>query len=144
MPLPAKGLSYSLEGTLCTQVEVTKHPGPPFASPTGRNKAATPQVTKWLHKYFVNWAFLLTFVLQMKYMVKESGLHQLINDDDQFLWLNPSIKQGENSNTKGSQYYSQLDRQTILELYHRFRIDHEMFDYSIQPYLSYAKSKVEL
>ena len=77
-------------------------------------------------------------------MVKESGLHQLINDDDQVLWLNPSIKQGENSNTKGSQYYSQLDRQTILELYHRFRIDHEMFDYSIQPYLSYAISKVEL
>lgn len=28
----------------------------------------------------------------MKYMLKESGLDELISDRDEFLWLNPSIK----------------------------------------------------
>jgi hypothetical protein len=32
----------------------------------------------------------------------------------------------------------------VEQLYHKFRMDHEMFDYSIEPYLSFASAKDEL
>ena len=77
-------------------------------------------------------------------MMKQSNLTDLINDEDKFQWLNPTIKAGKNSQSKAKDYFSQLTKAQVLELYHKFRIDHEMFDYSIEPYLSYARDKDEL
>ena len=77
-------------------------------------------------------------------MLKESGLNDLINDEDKYQWLNPSIKAGKNSDSKAKEYFSQISKSEVVELYHKYRIDHELFDYSIEPYFSFASDKDEL
>jgi hypothetical protein len=43
-------------------------------------------------------------------MLKMSGLANLINDEDELRWLNPSIRAGQNSDSKAREYFSQLSK----------------------------------
>jgi hypothetical protein len=37
-----------------------------------------------------------------------------------------------------AEYYGQLRKRQVAELYHMFRLDHELFGYSPEPYIQLA------
>lgn len=43
------------------------------------------------------------------------------------------------SSEVASNYYSQLTKEQVRLLYNKFRLDFEMFGYSMEPYVTYAK-----
>jgi hypothetical protein len=45
---------------------------------------------------------------------------------------------GVNSRDKVAEYYGQLRKRQVAELYHMFRLDHELFGYSPEPYIQLA------
>ena len=52
--------------------------------------------------------------------------------------LNP----GTVGTSKNAQiYFAKLTKSQVQELHFKYRVDFEMFDYSIEPYLSYAKDQ---
>lgn len=62
------------------------------------------------------------------YIIKQAGLQDIIKPQ----WKNA----GRGSTTDEiSKYYSQLTRSQILHLYHIYRFDFELFDYSLNEYL---------
>jgi hypothetical protein len=44
-----------------------------------------------------------------------------------------------NSRDQVVEYYSQLSKRQVMELYQMLRLDHELFDYSPEPYIALAK-----
>ncbi|KAJ8925890.1 hypothetical protein NQ315_009742 [Exocentrus adspersus] len=62
------------------------------------------------------------------YLIKKARLERLIKPE----WKNPGRGTTANQLEK---YYSQLTRSQILQLYHIYRYDFELFNYSIQGYL---------
>ena len=47
---------------------------------------------------------------------------------------------GKKSSRTSREFYSKLDKEQVLGLSEKYRLDLEMFDYSIEPYLSWANS----
>ena len=41
--------------------------------------------------------------------------------------------------TRAKKYYGQLTKNLLKEVHFKYRIDFELFDYALEPYLSYAK-----
>ena len=41
-------------------------------------------------------------------------------------------------------YFSQLTKAAVRSLYHKYRVDHELFGYGVEPYLSLAREKEEV
>jgi Sulfotransferase family len=48
-----------------------------------------------------------------------------------------------NSRDQVAEYYGQLSRRQVRELYQMYRLDHELFDYSPEPYIALAKKEDE-
>jgi hypothetical protein len=76
----------------------------------------------------------------MNYAFQESGMNKLIemysgSNDVILPWMNPT----SNRSTRAKKYFGQLTKEQLTDLHFKFRIDFELFDYSIEPYLSYAK-----
>ncbi len=76
----------------------------------------------------------------MDYMLQESGLKELLNKynlttEDALPYKNPTNK----TSNRAQKYFSQLTKSQVQDLWFKLRIDFEMFDYSIDPYLSYAQ-----
>ena len=79
----------------------------------------------------------------MDYMLRESGLQELLNKfnltdgESPVPHMNPTKKSGN----RAEKYFGTLTKSQLMELWFKYRIDFELFDYSIEPYLSYAKSE---
>ncbi len=71
----------------------------------------------------------------MMYAIEMSKLSEVIHLE-KLPWLNPAL---DNSKSKFKTYFSQLSEKDIKNLFFKFRIDHELFDYGIEPFLSFAK-----
>nr|CAI5850518.1 unnamed protein product [Callosobruchus analis] len=65
---------------------------------------------------------------EQKYLIKIANLDHLIKPE----WRNAGKGATSHSLKK---YYSQLTRSQILQLYHFYRFDFELFNYSMQDYL---------
>ncbi len=61
----------------------------------------------------------------------------LTDKDLQLPWANPS-REGRAERLR-KKYFGQLDKRTVEVLYHKYKLDHELFDYDIEPYRSLAK-----
>lgn len=72
----------------------------------------------------------------MKQAMEISKLSEVIHLD-KLPWLNPTL---DNSKSKFKIYFSQLTKKDVENLFFKFRIDHELFDYGIEPFLSFAKA----
>jgi hypothetical protein len=46
---------------------------------------------------------------------------------------------GVHSKDKVGEYFSQLTKHQVIELYEMYRLDHELFGYSPVPYIALAK-----
>ncbi|XP_030385116.1 carbohydrate sulfotransferase 11 isoform X2 [Scaptodrosophila lebanonensis] len=68
------------------------------------------------------------------YLIEKTGLKRVIAP----VWRNMG-KGGRKTNELQRQFYSQLTRQEMLELYEYYKYDFELFDYDIQEYLLLAK-----
>ena len=53
----------------------------------------------------------------------------------------PHINETGKSLNRTQYYFSKLNKKQILELYYKYKQDFELFDYSIEPYLTYATEK---
>ena len=63
--------------------------------------------------------------------------HNVSRDQLGLPWANPS-KEGRAERLR-NKYFAQLTKSEVRALYHKYRVDHEMFGYHIEPYLSIAK-----
>ena len=78
----------------------------------------------------------ILLLFQMEYAFQKSGMDKLISAANITLGhLNPGSV-GTSKNAKI--YFAQLSRDQVEELHFKYRVDFEMFDYAIEPYLSYA------
>ena len=60
--------------------------------------------------------------------------------DCMHLILSQTLKQTKGDHlTRAKKYYGQLTKNLLKELHFKYRIDFELFDYALEPYLSYAK-----
>jgi hypothetical protein len=66
-------------------------------------------IASFSSKFFIN----RNIGPQILYMLKVSGLNDLINDEDKFEWLNPSIRAGQNSDSNAREYFSQLSKSQV-------------------------------
>ena len=78
-----------------------------------------------------------SLLFQIEYVFQESGMAKLISATNITLGhLNPgSVGTSKNAEI----YFGQLSKAQVRELHFKYRVDFEMFDYAIEPYLSYAK-----
>jgi hypothetical protein len=57
--------------------------------------------------------------------------------------VTPPFKTAEevkaHSQRKVSEYFGQLTKRQVMEMYEMYRLDHELFDYSPEPYIALAK-----
>ena len=99
-----------------------------------------------IFEYF--WAIFQSFDLvtlhiifsdQLDYAFQESGLSQVINEAATKIKLPHLNLTSGHKSTRAKDFFSKLTKQQVKELYFKFRIDFELFDYSIEPYLYYAK-----
>ena len=92
-------------------------------------------VFPYLNPNFSNASFF--FLFQIEYVFQESGMAKMISATNITLGhLNPgSVGTSKNAEI----YFGQLSRGQVRELHFKYRVDFEMFDYAIEPYLSYAK-----
>jgi len=76
------------------------------------------------------------FQQEIEYVFQESGMAKLISATNITLGhLNPgSVGTSKNAEI----YFGQLSKAQVRELHFKYRVDFEMFDYAIEPYLSYA------
>ena len=77
-----------------------------------------------------------SLLFQIEYVFQESGMAKLISATNITLGhLNPgSVGTSKNAEI----YFGQLSKAQVRELHFKYRVDFEMFDYAIEPYLSYA------
>ena len=73
-----------------------------------------------------------SFFFQLNYVLHEGGLPKVRDEvwkhfDDQTL------------SQKSKIYFSKLTKNQVRLLYQIYKLDFEMFDYSIEPYLTYAE-----
>jgi len=77
------------------------------------------------------------FQQELEYAFQESGLNDVITHSQvEVPHLNPT--KGDHV-TRAKKYYGQLTKNLLKELHFKYRIDFELFDYALEPYLSYAK-----
>ena len=65
----------------------------------------------------------------------------LDNYSSKFPWVN-SHKSEIATSLRVIEFYSRLNRTTIQKLYEFYKLDHELFDYDPEYYLSFAKDLV--
>ena len=74
---------------------------------------------------------------QLTYSFQESGLIDVINRTQvEVPHLNPTMGHQVG---RAKKYFGQLIKNLLQGLYFKYRIDFELFDYALEPYLSYAK-----
>ena len=73
--------------------------------------------------------------------MQESGLKDLIKDPTlkTLPHLNPTQKQEAMEVSRAKKHFRTVTKEQLQELHFKFRVDFQLFDYSIEPYLSYAK-----
>ena len=75
-------------------------------------------------------------IFQLDYVFKESGIAELMKRyKEKFQHINLT-KKGPN---RSQEYFSTLNKQQVTDLYYKYQYDFELFNYDIEPYLSYAK-----
>nr|XP_024215997.1 carbohydrate sulfotransferase 11-like [Halyomorpha halys] len=90
-------------------------------------------------------AYCTPCLLRYDYIAKVETLTEdqlfFINSQKLGSWISPSKHHSSKkiSSTVARDYFSQLTKDQVNNLYQKYRLDFEMFDYSIQPYLDYAK-----
>ncbi|CAH1404536.1 unnamed protein product [Nezara viridula] len=90
-------------------------------------------------------AYCTPCLLRYDYIAKVETLteDQLFFIHSQMLgaWITPSKHHSSKkiSSIVAMDYFSQLTKEQVNNLYQKYKLDFEMFDYSIQPYLDYAK-----
>jgi len=76
------------------------------------------------------------FEQELDYVFKESGIAELMKRyKEKFQHINLT-KKGPN---RSQEYFSTLNKQQVTDLYYKYQYDFELFNYDIEPYLSYAK-----
>ena len=75
-------------------------------------------------------------ILQLENTFQISGLSALMQKYQKTM---PHINETGKSLNRTQYYFSKLNKKQLLELYHKYKQDFELFDYSIEPYLSYTK-----
>ncbi|KAL0278156.1 UNVERIFIED_CONTAM: hypothetical protein PYX00_000059 [Menopon gallinae] len=76
-----------------------------------------------------------TLQADQNYLIQKTNLQKWIKPE----WKNPS-KGTVNHTRLKEQYYSQLTKRQIQKLYHIYRYDFHLFDYSLEGYLKYGTS----
>ena len=79
-----------------------------------------------------NTKFFIFF--QLNYALLEGGLPKVEDE----VWKHFDDKR---LSQKSTIYFSKLTKNQIRQLYQIYKLDFEMFDYSIEPYLSYAENR---
>ena len=78
-----------------------------------------------------------SFIFQLTYAFQESGLIDIVNQTQvEVQHLNPTMG---HQVARAKKFFGQLTKNTLQELFFKYRIDFELFDYALEPYLSYAK-----
>ena len=78
---------------------------------------------------------------QISYVFKESGLTEFLAQnvraevDLHLPWLNPRSKAEEDKKV----FFRQLTKAEVKQVFDAYRVDHDLFGYNIEPYLSFAK-----
>ncbi|XP_017863415.1 PREDICTED: carbohydrate sulfotransferase 11 isoform X1 [Drosophila arizonae] len=72
------------------------------------------------------------------YLIEKTGLQRVIAP----VWRNMG-KGGRKTQELQQQFYSQLTKQEMLELYNYYQYDFDLFDYDIKEYLKYARADEE-
>ena len=53
----------------------------------------------------------------------------------------PHANETEKKKNRSQSYFGTLTKKQIIDLHFKYRQDFELFDYSIEPYLSFAKDE---
>lgn len=82
------------------------------------------------------------FVIKMESLSEDTKqmLEMLGLEDKLHLFPRTHTQSGGHSSLLAKKYFSQLSAQQVQNLYDLYKLDHELFGYDIEPYLSYAKS----
>ena len=75
-----------------------------------------------------------SFFFQLNYALLEGGLPKVKNE----VWKQFD---GKRLSQKSTIYFSKLTKNQIRQLYQIYKLDFEMFDYSIEPYLTNAENR---
>ncbi|XP_076058134.1 carbohydrate sulfotransferase 11-like [Oratosquilla oratoria] len=67
-----------------------------------------------------------------KYIIQQKGLQNLIHSS----WKH--MTKGHRTSTSALKYFATISRSDVLRLYEKYKVDFELFDYSIDEYLTHA------
>ena len=79
------------------------------------------------------------FTQELDHVFEESGMAELLKKHMQH--LGHSNKTPKNVSQRSKKIFATLTKNQIMNLHFKYRHDFELFDYSIEPYLTYAKEK---
>ena len=75
-----------------------------------------------------------SFFFQLNYALLEGGLPKVKDE----VWKHFD---GKRLSQKSTIYFSKLTKNQIRQLYQIYKLDFELFDYSIEPYLTIAENR---
>ena len=78
-----------------------------------------------------------TFGADMAYILQQTGLDLEFNLD----WVHKTSS--ERTSDVAAQYYSEISREDLESLYFVYKLDFDLFDYDVVPYLSMGKANSE-
>ena len=73
---------------------------------------------------------------ELDYVFKEAGMADLMEKHGEHIF---HVNKTPKKSTRSKDFFSTLTKNQILDLHFKYRHDFEMFDYSIEPYLTYAR-----
>ena len=79
---------------------------------------------------------MLLPIFQLDYVFKESGMAELIKKYKEKV---QHINETKKKPNRSQEYFSTLTKKQVTDLYFKYRHDFELFNYDIEPYLSYAQ-----